>query len=164
MSTISAGLNSLASATLVDFGQRLSNSPDATNQQQVGRARWITVGYGMLVIALAFAVSKMPGNLVESVNSIIGLIGGPLLGVFFLGMFTTRANARGALIGCLAGFLVLLGIYLYQSGLFTAEKPEVLVSFIWFSLLGCGITTAVGLATSIEFHRSVRRANTIPSE
>ncbi len=60
--------------------------------------------YGVLVIGLAFVVSKMPGNLVESVNTIIGLVGGPLLGLFFLGMFTTRATARGALTGCLTGF------------------------------------------------------------
>jgi Na+/proline symporter len=99
-------------------------------------------------MALAFAVSRMPGNLVESVNTVIGLIGGPLLGLFFLGMFTRRADTRGALLGCLAGFIGLLSIYLYQSGFFTAEKPAPVVSFIWFSLFGCAITMIVGLLTS----------------
>ena len=95
MSTISAGLNSLASATVVDFKQRLSKAPLGTDAKQIDNARWITVGYGILVMALAFAVSQMKGNLVESVNSVIGLIGGPLLGLFFLGMFTNRADSRG---------------------------------------------------------------------
>jgi len=148
MSTISAGLNSLASATVVDFKQRLSKAPEGTQAQQVGNARWITVGYGILVMALAFAVSIMPGNLVESVNTVIGLIGGPLLGLFFLGMFTTRADTRGALLGCLAGFIGLLSIYLYQNGFFTAVKPAPVVSFIWFSLFGCIITMGFGLLTS----------------
>lgn len=148
MSTISAGLNSLASATVVDFQQRLSKPTTATSAQQVTGARWITVGYGVLVITLAFAVSKMPGNLVESVNTVIGLIGGPLLGLFFLGMFTTRADTRGALIGCLAGFVVVLTLYLYQSGMITAKQPAQLVSFIWFSVIGCAITTITGLLTS----------------
>lgn len=148
MSTISAGLNSLASATVVDFKQRLSHAPEGTQAQQVSHARWITVAYGIVVMALAFAVSVMPGNLVESVNTIIGLIGGPLLGLFFLGMFTQRADTRGALIGCLAGFVVLLGLLLYQNGVFTATKPAVLVSFIWFSLLGCLVTMSVGLLVS----------------
>ncbi|MFO1486067.1 MAG: sodium/solute symporter [Verrucomicrobiaceae bacterium] len=148
MSTISAGLNSLASATVVDFKQRLSKAPEGTQAQQVGNARWITVGYGLLVMALAFAVSVMPGNLVESVNTVIGLIGGPLLGLFFLGIFTTRATTRGALLGCLAGFVGLLGIYLYQNGFLTAGKPAPIVSFIWFSLFGCVITMIVGLLTS----------------
>ncbi|MBL9180436.1 MAG: sodium/solute symporter [Verrucomicrobiaceae bacterium] len=148
MSTISAGLNSLCSATVVDFKQRLSNAPEGSQVQQVSSARWITVGYGILVMALAFAVSVMPGNLVESVNTVVGLIGGPLLGLFFLGMFTTRATTRGALLGCLAGFVALLGVYLYQNGLFTAMKPAPVMSFIWFTLFGCLITMGVGLLTS----------------
>ncbi|MBX7211606.1 MAG: sodium/solute symporter [Verrucomicrobiaceae bacterium] len=148
MSTISAGLNSLASATVVDFQQRLSHAASETQNHKVSTARWITVGYGVLVITLAFAVSKMPGNLVESVNTVIGLVGGPLLGLFFLGMFTKRADTRGALLGCLGGFVFVLLLYLYQNGMMTATKPEQMVSFIWFSLIGCAITMTVGLLTS----------------
>lgn len=148
MSTISAGLNSLASATVVDFRQRLSKAPEGTQKQQVGSARWITVGYGVLVMGLAFLVDLMPGNLVESVNTVIGLIGGPLLGLFLLGMFTQRATTRGALWGSLAGFAGVLMLFMYQQGAFTAEKPPVLVSFLWFSLLGCLVTIGVGLLAS----------------
>jgi sodium-coupled monocarboxylate transporter 8/12 len=148
MSTISAGLNSLASATVVDFQQRLGAHPEAAPASPIRSARWITVCYGVLVMALAFAVSAMPGNLVESVNTIIGLIGGPLLGLFFLGMFTERATARGALTGCLVGFVSLLSLFLYQSGAFSAQKPPTLIAFVWFSLLGTLLTMGVGLAAS----------------
>jgi len=148
MSTISAGLNSLASATVVDFKQRLTKSPESSVAAQVVNARWITVAYGILVMCLAFAVSQMRGNLVESVNTVIGLVGGPLLGLFFLGMFTRRADTRGALVGCLSGFVSLLSLFLYQNGLFTAEVPPQLVSFIWFSLFGGIITVGVGLLFS----------------
>ena len=115
------------------------------------------VGYGVLVMALAFAVSAMPGNLVESVNTVIGLVGGPLLGLFFLGMFTQRATTRGALTGCFTGFAVLLGLFLYQSGFFTAVKPLQKVSFVWFSLLGCAVTMLVGLITSGRSGSSLAR-------
>lgn len=148
MSTISAGLNSLASATVVDFKQRLSNAPAGTQQQQVGSARWITVGYGALVVCLAFLVDLMPGNLVESVNTVIGLIGGPLLGLFFLGMFTKRATTRGALYGCLVGFVALLLLFLWQNKVLTGQPPSVVVSFVWFSFLGCTMTLITGLAFS----------------
>jgi sodium-coupled monocarboxylate transporter 8/12 len=144
MSTISAGLNSLASATVVDFQRKLERP--AT--QSVAQARWITTGYGMLVMALAFAVSSMPGNLVESVNTVIGLVGGPLLGLFFLGMFTQRADTRGALIGTFTGFAALLLLHLYQGGFLTAVKPPVMVNFIWFSLIGCTLTMLIGLLFS----------------
>jgi sodium-coupled monocarboxylate transporter 8/12 len=149
MSTISAGLNSLSSATVVDFQQRLTKQPDAPDSREVARARWITVAYGLLVMVLAFAVSKMPGNLVESVNTVIAIVGGPLLGLFFLGMFTKRADTRGALAGCLVGFLSLVALYFYQIGFFTAEKPAQLVSFIWFSLFGALITVGTGLLVPV---------------
>jgi sodium-coupled monocarboxylate transporter 8/12 len=158
MSTISAGLNSLASATVVDFQQRHSKSPAGTDAAQVVGARWITVACGILVMGLAFAVSAMPGNLVESVNTIIGLIGGPLLGLFFLGMFSERATTRGALLGCLAGFVSLLTLYFHQAGFFTSEKPAPLVSILRFSLLGCAITLAVGLLASGRREMTTRRA------
>lgn len=148
MSTISAGLNSLASATVVDFKQRLSNQPEGTQKQQVGSARRITVGYGVLVVCLAFLVDLMPGNLVESVNTVIGLIGGPLLGLFFLGMFTKRATTRGALYGCLVGFVTLLLLFLWQNKVLTGQAPSMVVSFIWFSFLGCTMTLVTGLALS----------------
>jgi sodium-coupled monocarboxylate transporter 8/12 len=144
MSTISAGLNSLASATVVDFQQRLTRKT-MTDLQQVRSARWITVAYGLIVMVLAFLVAQMRGNLVESVNTVIGLVGGPLLGLFFLGMFTRRTSARGALSGCLAGFISVLAIYLYQNGYLGGGQPETLVSFIWFSFIGCIVTIGISL-------------------
>jgi sodium-coupled monocarboxylate transporter 8/12 len=63
-------------------------------------------------------------------------------------MFTQRATACGALIGCFTGFAVLLGVFLYQGGLFTAVKPPQIISFVWFSLLGCLVTMIAGLVTS----------------
>jgi hypothetical protein len=139
MSTISAGLNSLASATVVDFKQRLSKAP-GTQAQQVGNARWITVGYGILVMALAFAVSRMPGNLVESVNTVIGLIGGPLLGsvlprhVHQRADHTRRSPRLPRRLHRTAQHLPLSERLLHR------EKPAPVVSFIWFSLFGCIIT------------------------
>jgi SSS family transporter len=148
MSTISAGLNSLSSATIVDFKQRLTGASTRTESRQVGEAKLVTVGYGMLVIMCAFAVSKMPGNLVESVNTVIGLVGGPLLGLFFLGMFTSRTTSRGALMGCFTGFISVLLLYLYQNGIVISDKPQVIVSFVWFTFIGCIITMIIGLLTS----------------
>jgi SSS family transporter len=158
MSTISAGLNSLASATVMDFSHlgrprgaaRTVFPVPSDSSKDIGQARWITVGYGLLVIALAFAVSRMPGNLVESVNTIIGLVGGPMLGLFFLGMFTRHATHQGALIGCAFGFAGPLILWLYQTGAFSpgSPKPAQMVSFLWFAFLGTALTLASGLLCS----------------
>jgi sodium-coupled monocarboxylate transporter 8/12 len=164
MSTISAGINSLTSASLIDFYQRLWPQPDLSERTQLKLARRLTLVYGALVIAFAFLVQHL-GTLLEASNSIIGLVGGPLLGLFFLGMLLRRVTARGALVGwlagCLAGIVVLLPSWLPDwlpaclpdwlagiralLGVYLATD----VSFVWYTLIGCGSTMIVGYLVSL---------------
>jgi sodium-coupled monocarboxylate transporter 8/12 len=137
MSTISAGINSLTSASLIDFYQRLWPQPDLSEHNQLYLARRLTLVYGVLVIAFAFLVQHL-GTLLEASNSAIGLVGGPLLGIFFLGVFVRRVTARGALLGWLAGIGVLLSVWLATH-----------ISFIWYTLIGCGTTMIVGYLVSL---------------
>lgn len=137
MSTVSAGINSLTSASLVDFYQRLWPGADLSETSQLRLARRMTIIYGALVIALAFLVQHL-GTLLEASNAVIGLVGGPLLGLFLLGILSRRATARGALIGWLAGVALLLPIG------FASE-----VSFLWYAMIGCLATMAVGYLASL---------------
>ena len=146
MSTISAGINSLTSSSLIDFYQRLWSQPDLSERSQLRMARRLTLVYGALVIALAFLVQNL-GTLLEASNSVIGLVGGPLLGIFFLGIFTRRVTARGALLGWLAGVGVLLAVWLATN-----------VSFIWYTLIGCGSTLIAGCLVSLPFASRARPA------
>ena len=137
MSTISAGINSLTSASLVDFYQRLWPNPDVSERHQLRLARRLTFAYGALVILLAFLVQHL-GTLLEASNKIIGLVGGPLLGLFALGILVRRASAWGALAGWVAGLGVLLPVCFATR-----------ISFLWFTLIGCATTMAVGWLASL---------------
>jgi sodium-coupled monocarboxylate transporter 8/12 len=137
MSTVSAGLNSLTSASLVDFYQRLWRRPNLSEGFQMRLARALTLGYGGLVILLAFLVQRL-GTLLEASNSVIGLVGGPLLGLFFLGMLVSRATARGALVGWLFGVGVLVPVCFATR-----------CSFLWYAMIGCLTTMAVGYLVSL---------------
>ncbi len=137
MSTVSAGLNSLTSASLIDFYQRLWRNPNTSERFQMRLARGLTLGYGALVIALAFLVQHL-GTLLEASNSVIGLVGGPLLGLFFLGMLTRRTTARGALLGWICGLTVLVPVC------FATQT-----SFLWYALIGCATTMTVGWLVSL---------------
>lgn len=138
MSTISAGVNSLTSATLCDFYQTLNKEEQPPEAVQVSRARWWTLFYGLLVTAFAFVFANFDKTLLESVNIIIGVVGGPMLGLFLLGMFTKRASSHGAVIGCMSGLLTSLGLTLAKTG----------ISFLWFTFTGTLVTMGVGLVTS----------------
>lgn len=137
MSTISAGINSLTSASLVDFYQRLWRRPDLSEKNQLNIARWLTFFYGALVIALAFLVERL-GTLLEATNKVIGLIGGPLVGLFLMGILIPRATARGALVGWIAGLLMTIWVCFGTN-----------VSFLWYAMTGCLTTMAVGYLVSL---------------
>jgi len=140
MSTVSAGLNSLASTSLMDLRKPAAGGA-TEDAAQLRRARGLTIGYGLLVTGLAFVIGRM-GSLIESVNSIIGLVGGPLLGLFLLGMLVPRANTFGAVTGVLTGFVLLVGLYSVR-----ASWP---LSFMWYACYGCVITLAVGTLASLR--------------
>ncbi|PAW89711.1 MAG: hypothetical protein B9S33_02590 [Pedosphaera sp. Tous-C6FEB] len=137
MSTISAGINSLTSASLVDFYQRLWRRPDLSEQNQLRIARWLTFGYGTAVVVLAFLVNRL-GTLLEATNKVIGLIGGPMVGLFLLGILIRRATARGALVGWIAGLIATLYVCFGTK-----------ISFLWYAMTGCLTTMAVGYVVSL---------------
>jgi Na+/proline symporter len=58
--------------------------------------------------------------------------------VFILGILTTRATARGAFWGLIAGMLAVLTVAI--------EMPW--VAFLWHNLIGAVVVVVVGLALS----------------
>lgn len=136
MSTVSAGINSLTAVTLVDFCQPITAK--YADRGKVWFARCLTALFGVVTTFLGLFVGRL-GTLVEAPFRIFGLLGGPLLGIFFLGVLSLRANGWGALIGALGGAAAaLLALRLN-------------VSFLWFSLTGAVVTFALGHAASLLF-------------
>ncbi len=147
MSTVSAGINSLTTATLIDF-LYTHNSGEQTPQEEGRRvrvARWWTLFYGVVTALFALVVGRL-GSLVEASNKIGGLFGGPLLGIFLLGILSRRANARGALIGAVCGCLSVIVVAFFTS-----------TSFMWYAALGTVVTFAVGQVASRLYPEPSRR-------
>jgi Na+/proline symporter len=135
MSNLSAALNSLSSTTIVDFYGRWR--PLASETERVRLSRFATLGWGLVLFVLAIA-ARHGGKVVELGLAIASVAYGSLLGVFLLGVLTSSASERGAMVGMLAGFL--FNLYLWQ---FTR------VPFTWYVALGSILTFAVGYAASI---------------
>jgi len=134
MSNLSAALNSLSSISIVDFYAHFR--PSSTEERRVFLSRVATVGWGIVLFALAI-IARRGGRVLEVGLSIASVAYGSLLGVFLLGVLTRKASENGAMVGMLCGFI--LNIYLWQ---FTK------VSFTWYVALGSGVTFAVGYAVS----------------
>jgi sodium-coupled monocarboxylate transporter 8/12 len=137
MSSVSAGLNSLSTATVVDFWQRFRRRPAAA-EQDVRTAKVVTLAWGVLVTAPALYLGGF-ASVVESCLTVIGFFSGPLLGMFLLGVLTRRTNVPGVLLGAAAGTAAVAGA--------TAAG----VSFLLYGPVGCAATMAAGWLFSFCF-------------
>ena len=152
MAVVSAGINSLATATLKDFGTFLGVQGDS-ERSQFRLARILTAVFGILATVLALVLDL--GTLVEATNTIMGFFGGPLLGVFFLGALSRRANGMGALVGAVAGAGA-GGLAAFSRALFGYG-----ISFIWIAFCAAAVTYCVGWLMSLFFAAPVPAARAL---
>jgi len=141
-STVSGSLNSVTTAIMTDFCRRFGFLRDETRSLRAARLITATLGVFATLAALALAQFGFK-SLWDAYNSLVGLIGSGLAGLFMLGIFTRRANGVGAMIGALASALVL----------FVVQKFTDLHFFLY---AGIGIVTCavVGWIASLAFHSS----------
>ncbi|XP_055943502.1 putative sodium-dependent multivitamin transporter [Argiope bruennichi] len=106
LGTLSSAVNSLAGVTVQDFIKPYC-SCKISDIWMTFVAKLLAAGYIGLTLLVTLIVSNFRG-VIEAANVIIGMVGGPILGVYSLGMFSTTANEPGTLFGLLAGFVVYL--------------------------------------------------------
>jgi len=108
LSTVSSGLNSLAAIILEDFVRPFccTNMDDARATKV---SKILAVVFGLICFALVFVAAQL-GNVLQAALSIFGMIGGPLLGVFTLGIFFPWANYKGAAVGVISSLALMFWI------------------------------------------------------
>jgi sodium-coupled monocarboxylate transporter 8/12 len=104
LSTISSCLNSLAAVTLQDFVKPAYKfiTKKSWESDSALCSKIIAGLFGIVCILVAFAAQHFGGVLQASLI-IFGVVGGPLLALFTLGMTTKIANQIGSTIGLLIG-------------------------------------------------------------
>jgi solute:Na+ symporter, SSS family len=131
MSAVAAELNSLASASVIDFYRRWVK-PEATDAHFLRVSRVATAFWGACACVVATYAASL-GSLIEVVNRFGSFFYGSILGVFLLAM-APWARAGGAFLGLIAGMLTVGAVsYLAPS-----------VSFLWHNVIGAVTVVAVG--------------------
>jgi SSS family transporter len=136
MSSIAAELNSLSTATVIDFYRRLWRT-DASDAHYLTVSKLVT-GFWGLVACLVAIFSTNLGPLIDVVNRFGSFFYGSLLGVFVLAIGTTRATSRGAFWGLLAGMAAVAFVARYSS-----------MAFLWHNVVGVVVVVCVGMLISV---------------
>merc|ERR1719480_12572 len=80
-----------------------------TDEKQTIIAKVLAVVFGVVGYAMVYMVKYLPGVL-EAAFLIFGIVGGPVLGAFTLGMFFPFATSVGAFTGCLSSLIFTMWI------------------------------------------------------
>jgi len=142
MSSISAELNALATASTIDFYRR-HFKPDKDDRHYVRFGRFATFIWGIFACIVAIYATNL-GSLIEVVNKFGSFFYGSLLGVFVLAIGVKRARSRGAFLGLLFGI---------ASVWIASEYTN--IEFLWFNVVGCVVTVGVGYLISLTVREKV---------
>ena len=137
MSSIAAELNSLSTATLMDFYRRYARR-EAADSHYMLVSRLATAAWGLLACVVAVYATNL-GSLIEVVNRFGSFFYGSLLGVFVLAIGTRRAIGHGAFVGLICGMLgVAFVAFAY---------PD--ISFLWHNVVGVVVVVVVGMLITL---------------
>ncbi|XP_055094312.1 sodium-coupled monocarboxylate transporter 1 isoform X1 [Symphalangus syndactylus] len=107
LSTVSSSINALAAVTVEDLIKPYFRSLSERSLSWISQG--MSVVYGALCIGMA-ALASLLGALLQAALSVFGMVGGPLMGLFTLGILVPFANSIGALVGLMAGFAISLWV------------------------------------------------------
>lgn len=138
MSSMSSGVNSITTATLVDFYQRYFKH-QAPVEHYLKISRWLCLFWGIVATVLGLFVSRL-GTIFEISVKTNSFFTGILLGIFLLGILTLRANWQGTSIGALVALIAVVYV--------GAKTP---ISFLWYAPLGLVLTLGLGYLFSFAF-------------
>ena len=135
MSSISSELNSLSTATVIDFYRRWIR-PNASEEHTLWFSKLATGFWGVFACFVATFAATL-GSLIEVVNRFGSFFYGSILGVFILAMLP-MGRGIGAFYGLIAGMSAVAAVNFLA--------PE--VSFLWHNVVGAVTVVSVGLFLS----------------
>src|SRR5262245_38640454 len=142
--TIAGELNSLSTATVIDFYKRWFR-PTADDAHYLLVSKVATGLWGLFACGVAVWAAQL-GSLIEVVNKFGSFFYGSILGVFILAVGWKRATPNGAFVGLIAGMASVAWFFFFTN-----------VAFLWHNLIGAvGVVVAGVLVSEIE--RTVRGA------
>ncbi|MEO8236568.1 MAG: sodium:solute symporter [Flavobacterium sp.] len=147
MSSTASGLNALASTTAIDIYKR-NLKTEKSEKHYLNATKFFTLFWGIIAILFA-CVGTLFENLIQLVNIIGSIFYGTVLGIFLVGFYLKRVQAKpmfySAIISQITIFIIYyFMIYIYPSG---QEK----LGYLWLNFIGAMLTIVLASFMQILF-------------
>lgn len=127
MATVASAMNSVATIYTEDFYPKIR--PKATDKQRLRTLKITSYVVGIVGTSMALLLAGTnPKSLMVVWSQIVSLMGGGVVGVYSLGMFTKRVNGFGAVCGAIASIVITLLVKLYTPLHWSTYMPIAILS------------------------------------
>ena len=140
--TIAGELNSLSTATVIDFYRR-KFKPAETDAHYLFVSKIATGVWGLFACVVAVWAANL-GSLITVVNRFGSFFYGSILGVFILAVAFKRCTANAAFVALLAGMSAVAWVATFTR-----------IAFLWHNVVGAVVVVVVGVVLSVV-ERSAR--------
>ncbi len=146
--TIAGELNSLSTATVIDFYRRWLR-PVATDAHYLTVSKVVTGIWGVFACLVAVWAAEL-GSLIQVVNQFGSFFYGSILGVFILAIGVPFATGTGAFVGLIAGMASVAWVASFTN-----------IAFLWHNVVGAVAVVIIGSAVSVATGRKRTAAATL---
>nr|XP_040146219.1 sodium/iodide cotransporter isoform X2 [Ictidomys tridecemlineatus] len=108
LSTASTSINAMAAVTVEDLIK--PRKPNLAPRKLMLISKGLSLIYGSACLTVAALSSLLGGGVLQGSFTVMGVISGPLLGAFVLGMFLPACNTTGVLSGLVMGLALSLWV------------------------------------------------------
>jgi len=145
MSSTASGLTALASTTAIDIYKR-NLKTEKSEKHYLNATKFFTLFWGIVAILFA-CVGTLFENLIQLVNIIGSIFYGTVLGIFLVGFYLKRVQAKPMFISAIISQLTIFVIYYYM--IYSQEK----LGYLWLNFIGAILTIVLSLVMQFLFFR-----------
>src|SRR5579871_157131 len=127
--SIAAALNSLSSATIVDFHKRFSKK-ELSEKREYNLSKWYTFLWGVFCVAVAQLAYNIGNSLIEAVNVLGSLFYGVILGIFLVAFYMKKIRGNSVFVSAIIIEIGIISLYILN------QKGLISLSFLWLNAVG----------------------------
>lgn len=147
MSSTASGLNALASTTAIDIYKR-NLKTEKSEKHYLNATKFFTLFWG--VIAILFAcVGTLFENLIQLVNIIGSIFYGTVLGIFLVGFYLRRVQAKPMFYSAIISQITIFIIYYFMIAIYPSGQEK--LGYLWLNFIGAILTILLALLMQILF-------------
>lgn len=160
MSSTASGLNALASTTAIDIYKR-NLKTEKSEKHYLNATKFFTLFWG--VIAILFAcVGTLFENLIQLVNIIGSIFYGTVLGIFLVGFYLRRVQAKSMFYSAFISQITIFIIYYFMIAIYPSGQEK--LGYLWLNFIGAMLTIILALLMQVLFFRGKADAEEVVLE